>query len=149
MFIGYIYFTNQTVTPKIMSKSVTGVILLKKWLLHLVQIMIIICFTLLGQFIVSFFSLNIPGSIVGLALLLICLHMGWIKLNWVEVGSTFLFSEMLLFFIPAMVGIMNYPWLIGAKGILVLLAVIVGTTLAMASTGIVSKALLKLKAVKQ
>ncbi|MGG0657496.1 CidA/LrgA family protein [Rummeliibacillus pycnus] len=121
---------------------------MKKWILNLLQIVIIIFFTLLGQFIVSFFNLNIPESIVGLVLLLISLHMGWIKLDWVEAGSAFLFSEMLLFFIPAIVGIMNYPWLIGTKGILVLLAVIVGTTLAMVTTGIVSKTLLKLKAVK-
>lgn len=131
-----------------MSTSFVGVILLKKWILNLLQIVIIIFFTLLGQFIVSFFNLNIPESIVGLVLLLISLHMGWIKLDWVEAGSAFLFSEMLLFFIPAIVGIMNYPWLIGTKGILVLLAVIVGTTLAMVTTGIVSKTLLKLKAVK-
>ncbi len=131
-----------------MSKSNAGVTLLKKWLLNLLQIIIIICFTVLGQLIVSSFNLHIPGSIIGLVLLLACLHMGWIKLDWVEAGSALLFSEMLLFFIPAMVGIMNYPWLIGTKGILVLLAVIVGTTLAMASTGIVSKTLLKLKAVK-
>ena len=132
-----------------MSRSYAGVTLLNKWLLKLLQIIVIICFTLLGQLIVSSFNLHIPGSIIGLVLLLACLHLEWVKLDWVEAGSALLFSEMLLFFIPAMVGIMNYPWLIGSKGILVLLTVIIGTTLAMVSTGIVSKALLKLKAVKQ
>ncbi|ASK63774.1 murein hydrolase regulator LrgA [Virgibacillus phasianinus] len=122
---------------------------MKKWILAIPQISLIMVFTCLGKLIVNLFPLHIPGSIVGLVLLFLSLQLGWIKLNWVETGAALLFSEMMLFFVPAVVGVMNYPWLIGMKGLLVLLVVFSGTALVMISTGVVSSSLLKPRVVKQ
>ncbi|WP_028403267.1 CidA/LrgA family protein [Ectobacillus panaciterrae] len=122
---------------------------MKKWIQALPQIAIIIFFTWLGKSLVYFFHLNIPGSLIGLGLLFLSLQLGWIQLNWVEAGTTLLFSEMLLFFVPTVVGMMKYPWLIGIKGLFILFIVFSGTALVMISTGVVSERFLKPEEVKQ
>jgi len=122
---------------------------MKKRMLALSQILILVFFSLLGKWMVTFFQLQIPGSLVGMALLFASLHLGWIRLNWVEAGAGMLFSEMLLFFVPTVVGIVKYPWLIGVKGLFVLFIVVSGTALTMISTGVVANRFLKPGEVKQ
>jgi len=121
------------------------VLLLKKGLTILLQIGVIIAFTWLGKCIVSFLHVPIPGSIVGMILLFFSLHSGLIKLNWVQSGATLLISEMLLFFIPAVVGFMQYSWLFGINGLGILFIIVSGTALMMIATAVISKRMLERK----
>lgn len=122
---------------------------MKKWIQALPQLLLLLIFTWLGKAAVALFHLHIPASLIGLGLLFCSLHLGWIRLKWVEMGAALLFSEMILFFIPSVVGIVKYPWLLGTKGLMVLLVVLSGTALVMISTGVVADRLLKLGEVKQ
>lgn len=126
-----------------------GWLFLKKWLHALPQIGIILLFVIIGKAFVHVTHLNLPSSLIGLVLLFMSLQLGWVRLRWVEAGAAVLFAEMLLFFVPAMVGIMKFPWLIGVKGLFVVAIVLCGTALAMAATGIVSDRLLRLDEVKE
>jgi len=54
----------------------------------------------LGELIVWFTGLSLPGSIVGMLLLTAFLQMGWIKLEWVKGISDFLLSNLGFFFVP-------------------------------------------------
>lgn len=112
---------------------------MKKWLSALLQIGLLLGFTWLGKGVAYALHLPIPGSLLGLLLLFLCLHMGWVRLQWVEAGATLLFSQMILFFVPSLVGIMQYPWLFGIKGLLVLIVVVSGSALVMVSTGAVAE----------
>jgi len=123
--------------------SISEVLLLKKGLTILLQIGVIIAFTWIGKSIVSILHVPIPGSIVGMILLFFGLHSGVIKLNWVQAGATLLISEMLLFFIPAVVGFMQYSWLFGIKGLGILFIIVSGTALMMIATGVISKRMLE------
>ncbi|MGG1662389.1 CidA/LrgA family protein [Brevibacillus sp. NRS-1366] len=118
---------------------------MKKWLHALLQIGLLLGFTWLGKGTAYALHLPVPGSLIGLCLLFLCLHMGWVRLQWVEAGATLLFSQMILFFVPSLVGIMQYPWLFGIKGVLVLIVVVSGSALVMVSTGVVAERLFKWK----
>ncbi|RNB92410.1 murein hydrolase regulator LrgA [Brevibacillus fluminis] len=118
---------------------------MKKWLHAFPQICLILLFSLIGKAFVAYTHIGIPSSLIGLALLFFSLQLGVVRLNWVEAGAAILFADMLLFFVPAVVGIMKFPWLIGVKGLFVLLIVMCGTGLAMMVTGVVSDRLLRVR----
>ncbi|WP_106498381.1 CidA/LrgA family protein [Lentibacillus sp. Marseille-P4043] len=118
---------------------------MKKWLTILLNISLIIAFTWIGKGIVAITHIPIPGSIIGMVLLFFGLQSGWIKLSWVEAGAALLISEMLLFFIPAVVGFMQYSWMFGIKGLVILFIVVSGTALMMISTGVISEKILARK----
>jgi len=120
-----------------------------KWIQVIPQLMLLVLFTWLGKAVVALFDLRIPASLIGLGLLFASLQLGWIRLKWVEAGAAVLFADMILFFLPSVVGIVQYPWLLGVKGLLVLLVVMSGTAFVMISTGVVSDRLLRMREVKQ
>lgn len=114
-----------------------------KFLKILLQIILIYGYLLVGESLVSFFSLPIPGSIIGLTLLFLSLYFKWIKLAWVDAGAKFLTAELLLFFIPSAVGIINYQSIISLTGIKIVLVIFVSTIFVMAATGLVADFLRK------
>ena len=111
--------------------------------LIIIHIIILYAFSLLGTWIKDLFNLSVPGSVVGLLLLFILLISNIIKLEWIELGSRFLISNLVFFFIPATVGVMNYFDLFKGKGILLVVVVLISTILVMASSGLVSQFLAK------
>lgn len=127
----------------------TGVVSMKRWFSIIAQVLLLFGFTWLGKWVSLFFHLPVPGSLIGLALLFICLYTGLIRLQWVEAGATLLFSQMILFFVPSLVGMMQYPWLLGIKGLLVLVVVVSGCALVMISTGVVAERMFNRGEVKQ
>ncbi len=77
------------------------------------QICIILLFYIIGEIISSFISLIfpnffIPGTIIGMVILLILLVTKMIKLVHVEEVGTFLSNNMSFFFIPAAVSVIDY-----------------------------------------
>lgn len=122
---------------------------MKSWLSALPQILLLFVFAWVGKGVSAALQLHIPGSLIGMGLLFVCLQLGWIRLKWVEAGAALVFSQMLLFFVPAIAGIMQYPWLLGIKGLLVLLVVVSGAALVMISTGVVAERVFKLSEVKR
>lgn len=85
--------------------------------------------------IVKLFEIQFPGSIVGMLILLGCLYLGWVKIEWVELGARWLLTEMVLFFIPSAIGVIQYPSLLSWSGFLVLVIILVGTLAVMLITG--------------
>ncbi len=116
---------------------------MKKVLTIVWQIGVVIAFSWIGEGIVSLTHVPIPGSIIGMILLFFGLQLGWIKLNWVEAGAALLISEMMIFFIPSVVGFMQYSWIFGIKGLFILFIVVSGTALMMITTGVISERLLE------
>jgi len=114
--------------------------------LLIIHIIILYIFSLVGTWIKDLFNLSVPGSVVGLLLLFILLMTNVIKLEWIEDGAQFLISNLVFFFIPATVGVMNYFDLFKGKGILLILVVLISTILVMGISGLVSQYLVKNKA---
>jgi holin-like protein len=83
----------------------------------IIQILFIHIFLFLGALIKNLITIPIPASMVGLILLLIALSLKIVKLEWVEKGGNWLLAELILFFIPSAVGIVNYDEIISWQGV--------------------------------
>jgi holin-like protein len=96
--------------------------------LFICQLFILIAIFTVSNFIVKLTSLPIPGSVLGMILLFICLTTGTVKLKYIEKASEYLIKHLSLFFIPYAVGLMSYGNLIQTNG-WKLLIMIIGSTL--------------------
>ena len=71
------------------------------------EIMWIIAFTFLGEFLSAVLPLPVPAGVYGLILLFLALLIGLVKLPDVEGAGNFLLDTMTMMFLPAAVGIMT------------------------------------------
>jgi holin-like protein len=109
----------------------------------ILQVAILYAFSVAGEAVHQLFNLPIPGSIIGLLFLLICLTFNIIPVKLIEKGASFLLSFLPLLFIPAMAGVINYPSLFSGSGAILLLVVVLSTIVTMAAAGIASQLLEK------
>ena len=112
---------------------------LRKWSIVLLQILGLFVFTYLGDVISNFLKLPIPGSIVGLVLLFLCLYFKIIPERFIKEGAGFVLVILPLFFIPATVGIIQYPDFLSGKGVLLIVLIMVSTFLTMIVAGYTSQ----------
>lgn len=96
----------------------------------ILQITILYAFYYIGVFIVEFTHLPLPASVIGLLVLFICLQLRWIKVEYIKEGAGFLIGFMTLFFIPSIIGIIEYPELLSLEGLILIGAVIFSTIFA-------------------
>lgn len=113
------------------------------------QIVILYVFYLVGTWIVTVTGLPLPGSIIGLLLLSIGLFTKIINVKLIEAGASFLIGVLTIFFIPATVGIVNYPELLSSNGAKLILAVLCSSVLTIYITGVFTKYVEKKSLVKK
>jgi len=101
------------------------------------QLMVYIGLFLIAQYIVLHLSLPLPANIVGMIIMLGFLVSGVIPVRYVKAGSTWLLSEMLLFFVPAVVAIINYFSILEKFGIRIFAVIILSTILVLGCTAFV------------
>jgi len=89
----------------------------------------------LGELLSHWLALPIPGSVVGMGLLLISLATGIVRVEWLQEAAELLLSHMALFFIPAGVGVMVYFELIRQEWLPITVATVFSTFAVMAVTG--------------
>ena len=89
----------------------------------------------LGELIVYLIGIHFPSSIIGMILLTLFLHLGWIKLHWVKAFSDMLISHLGLFFVPPSVAILAYFDLIAKNFWSISVAIVVSTIIVMVVTG--------------
>lgn len=98
------------------------------------QIFIILLFYVIGEAIshiveLIFPSIFIPGTIIGMILLLTFLITEKIKLEHVNEVGTFLTSNMAFFFIPAAVSVIEYIDILKSVFLKIILIVIISTVI--------------------
>ncbi|GAA4058650.1 CidA/LrgA family protein [Amphibacillus indicireducens] len=108
---------------------------MKKIGIILLQVGLIYLFLLLAIAIKNILSIPLPATIIGLILLFLALQLKLIKLAWIEKGGRFLMVQLLLFFIPSAVGIVNYDQLLSLDGLWVVLIILTSTAIVLAVTG--------------
>jgi holin-like protein len=91
-------------------------------------------------------GLPVPGSVLGLAVLVGLLWSGLLPLAWVKAGADLLLAEMLLFFIPAVVAVVKYPALILQRGWTLLAVILLGTAAVMVGTAFAVEAAVRAQA---
>lgn len=104
---------------------------------------VLVVFYLIGLWIQQTFNLFIPGSIIGMLLLFSMLLFNIIDVRWIEEGVQFVIKHMILLFIPATVGLINYLDLFKGKGMLIIVAVLLSTIIVMSASAMTSNVLSK------
>ncbi|RZG67642.1 CidA/LrgA family protein [Acinetobacter bouvetii] len=95
------------------------------------QIIIILAVWSCAYILQKLLNLPVASGVLGFFLLLFLLEMKWLKLAHVERGADLLLAELLLFFIPPVVGVIQYQDLLIASGWKILLVILISTALVM------------------
>ena len=95
------------------------------------QIIIILAVWGCAYVLQKLLNLPVASGVLGFFLLLFLLEMKWLKLAHVERGADLLLAELLLFFIPPVVGVIQYQDLLIASGWRILLVILISTALVM------------------
>jgi holin-like protein len=115
--------------------------------MNLIVTILQICFLTvlfwLGNLITKYLHIPLPGSIVGLIILFLLLQIKVVKIEWIERGATWLLAELLLFFIPSAVGVVNYQQVISSQGVKLITVIVLSTLTVMAFTGITAQFIAK------
>ena len=88
-------------------------------------------------------NLPIASGVLGFFILLILLQMQWLNLEKVSLGADILLGELLLFFIPPVVGVIQYQQLLLISGWKIFLVILLSTALVMASSVLMVKIFLQ------
>ncbi len=111
----------------------------------IIQIVFIHIFLILAIGLKQLFAIPLPASMIGLVLLFLALFFKIIKLEWVEQGANWLMAELLLFFIPSAVGIVNYNEIASLQGLEVVAIIGVSTLIVMSATAFIADRLARRK----
>ncbi|KAB0665189.1 CidA/LrgA family protein [Oryzomonas japonica] len=98
------------------------------------QALVILLFWALGEAIVRVTGLAIPGSIVGLLIMLALLVGKRLRVRTVRRGAEWYLAEMLLFFVPAVLAVLDHPEFLGLLGLKILAVIVLGTLTVMTVT---------------
>ncbi len=101
-----------------------------------VQVGVVLGFWLVGEGVVRLLSLPFPGGLVGLLLLLGLLASGRLRLARVERGAAFLLSDMLLFFVPAALAVLDHREFLSLTGVKILAVILLSTATVMIATAL-------------
>lgn len=98
------------------------------------EVLVLLGVFLLGGQLASWLQWPIPGGVIGLALLLVAFACGVIKPASLQLGAGILMAEMLLFFIPALMSLLDYGAMVRNEGWRIMLVIGVSTLLVMLVT---------------
>lgn len=87
-----------------------------------------------GDCIARFTGLPVPGGILGMLLVLALLVSRRVDLSSVKKGSDWLLADMLLFFVPAVLAVLNHREFLGWTGVKIMVVILAGTLIVMACT---------------
>ncbi|KKW66903.1 hypothetical protein AAV94_13940 [Lampropedia cohaerens] len=76
------------------------------------------------------------GGVLGLFALWLLLINGWLPLAWVQHGAHWLIRHMLLFFVPAVLVVLDHRELLGWVGVKLFTVIVLGTVCVMACTAL-------------
>ncbi|WP_194089051.1 CidA/LrgA family protein [Vibrio hibernica] len=86
---------------------------------------------------VRILHIPMPSNVFGLFVLLVLMFTGIINIKWLKAGSMWLLAEMLLFFIPAVIAIINYQDLFIHDGIKIMAVILLSTCFVLGVTAYV------------
>ncbi|HCT06451.1 CidA/LrgA family protein [Pseudomonas sp. BIGb0164] len=89
----------------------------------LAELVVLLAIYLLGCELAVWLAWPIPGGVVGLGLLLATFASGLVKPAALQLGAGVLMAEMLLFFIPALMSLLDYGGLLRNDGWRILLVI--------------------------
>jgi holin-like protein len=95
-----------------------------------VQVLLYAGLFVFAQYLVSWLHLPLPANLVGMVLI-VCRV---IPLSWIRAGARWLLAEMLLFFVPAVVAVVNYTHLLLVDGWRIFAVIAISTLMVLGAT---------------
>ena len=102
-----------------------------------VQVLLYAGLFVFAEYLVDWLHLPLPANLVGMVLMLTLILCRALPLSWVRAGARWLLAEMLLFFVPAVVAVVNYQELLLQEGWRIMVVLLVSTTLVLGTTALV------------
>ena len=116
---------------------------------YLLQFLIIVAISFVGELLHYIISLPIPASIYGIILLFAALQMGWLKVRQIREVSTWLIAIMPALFIPSAVGLVK-SWDILSRSLATYSVItFVSTFVVMGITGLVTQYVIRQSKTKE
>lgn len=95
----------------------------------LLQIAALYVFYMVGTWVQEMLNIPIPGSLIGMFLLLVLLSLKVLPVKWFDLGAETLVAIMPFLLIPPTLGLMNYGAFFMSKGISLFITVVASTFL--------------------
>jgi holin-like protein len=118
---------------------------LKKLARLATELAVLLTIYLLGCQMAVWFAWPIPGGVIGMVLLLLAFALGVVKPAALQMGAGLLMAEMLLFFIPALMILLDYGGLLRSDGWRILLVIGVSTLMVMLVTAFTVELVVRLR----
>jgi len=109
------------------------------------QVAVLCAIWLVAEALRSHMGWRIPAGLIGFAALALGLFSRAVPGRWLAKGTRWLLSDMLLFFIPAMLVIINYGDLVRSQGLRIVLVIVLSTACVMVATALVVDAVYRLE----
>ncbi|MEB3755133.1 CidA/LrgA family protein [Acinetobacter sp. MD2(2019)] len=100
------------------------------------QLLILSFFWLIGDGLNKLLHIPISAGILGMLILLLCLFCKIVDIDQVSMGAAAVLGELLLFFLPVVVAVVQYKTLFLTEGWQIMLCIVVGTVSVMLSTSL-------------
>ncbi|MEG6334516.1 CidA/LrgA family protein [Enterobacter hormaechei] len=99
-----------------------------------VQVLLYAGLFVFAEYLVDWLHLPLPANLVGMVLLLTLILCRALPLSWVRAGARWLLAEMLLFFVPAVVAVVNYARLLMVDGWRIFAVIALSTLMVLGAT---------------
>lgn len=109
------------------------------------ELTIILFITFLGEILSKTLSLPLPGTVVGMLLLLACLITRVIRVDSLKITSNYMLDNLAFFFLPAGVGIISSLNILSGNTFKILTVIIVSTLVVTVVTGLTVQGLIILQ----
>ena len=109
------------------------------------QVLLLSAIWLAAEALRSNMGWKMPAGLIGFAVLAVGLFSRVIQTRWFASGTRWLLSDMLLFFIPGLLVVLNYGDLVRNQGLRILLVIVLSTVCVMAATAVVVDAVYRLE----
>lgn len=109
------------------------------------QVVALSALWLLADWLRGRLGLPLPAGLLGLLALAALLFSGAVRGGWVRRGANWLLGEMLLFFIPAVLAVVQYPELVRHQGWRICAVIALSTLAVMVVTALVVEQVVRLE----
>lgn len=99
-----------------------------------VQVLLYAGLFVFAEYLVDWLNLPLPANLVGMVLMLTLILCRALPLSWVWAGARWLLAEMLLFFVPAVVAVVNYAQLLMVDGWRIFAVIALSTLMVLGAT---------------
>jgi holin-like protein len=100
------------------------------------QVGLVLAFWFAGQSLVRLIGLPVPGGVVGMLAVLLLFVTRWLSVLSMRRGAEWLIGDMVLFFVPAVLAVLDHRELLGVVGLKVLGVILCSTIAVLAVTGL-------------